>query len=99
MRIERLQTNHITDPLGFDLGDSPTFTWTVTDAVGHYPKRATLTVTTPDGTIETDVDNYGSLCTHVAMDLKPRTRYSWHVSAEDDTGDSATSEEAFFETG
>ena len=85
MRIERMQTNHITNPLGFDLGDSPTFSWTVTDACGIRPVRTTLTVTTPDWTIEKDVDEHESLATQISMNLKPRTRYSWHVSIEDDT--------------
>ena len=38
MQITRMQVNHITNPLGFDLGERPTFTWVVDGARGRGPR-------------------------------------------------------------
>lgn len=34
MNISRMQVTHINNPLGFDLGERPTFSWVVEGAAG-----------------------------------------------------------------
>lgn len=101
MNISHLQVNHITNPLGFDLGD-PTFTWVVEDAVGTHATGARIVVAC-DGTSVADTGwaDLSPIATQVA-DLKealaPRTRYEWTVSVRTDAGEEATSDPAWFET-
>ena len=44
MRIARMQVNHIDNPLGFDLGERPTFSWVVEDAVGTRAEASRVVV-------------------------------------------------------
>ena len=101
MRISRLQVNHITNPLGFDLGN-PTFTWVVEDAKGTRATEARIVVTHDGATVaDTGWADLSPIATQVeglAEALTPRTRYEWSVSVRTDAGEQATSETAWFET-
>ncbi len=97
MRISRLQVNHITNPLGFDLGN-PTFTWVVEDAKGTRATEARIVVTHDGATVaDTGWADLSPIATQVeglAEALTPRTRYEWSVSVRTDAGEQATSETA-----
>ena len=45
MRIARMHVNHISNPLGFDLGERPTFSWVVEDATGKKAEASRVVVT------------------------------------------------------
>ena len=44
MRIARLQVNHVTNPLGFYLGERPTFSWVVEEAKGTCAEASRVVV-------------------------------------------------------
>lgn len=45
MNITRMQVNHITNPLGFDLGGRPTFSWVVDGSAGRRAEASRVVVT------------------------------------------------------
>ncbi len=99
MNITRLQVNHLTNPLGFDLGEAPTFTWVVQDAVGKAAE-ASRVVVTRDGMVVADTgwaDLDAKACA-ISVPLEPCCRYEWRVSVRTDADEEATSEPAWFET-
>ncbi len=100
MKIERLRTNHMTNPLGYALGN-PTFTWEVTEATGTTAIASRIVVTCAGETVaDTGWRDLDSACAHVdGLSLEPRTRYEWTVSVRGDGGDQAASETSWFETG
>ena len=100
MIITNLAVNHIANPLGYDLGAKPTFSWIVEESAGTIA-TASRVVVTCDGNVVTDTgwaDLDAKACA-LSLDLMPRTRYSWTVSVRTDAGEEATSESAWFETG
>lgn len=103
MKIERMKTNRIVNPLGFDL-KTPTVSWTVTDTAAKHQVWARVEVAA-DADFETVLWDTGesktlsSLGVPVDMALQPRTRYFWRVTVAGENGEQATSGAAWFETG
>lgn len=102
MKIQRMKTNRIVNPLGFDLG-TPTVSWTVTDtgAKKQVWARVEVSDSADFATLLYDTGECrtaSSLGVPVEMELKPRTRYFWRVTVMGDNGETATSEAAWFET-
>ena len=99
MRIVRMQVNHITNPLGFDLGERPTFSWAVEDATGKRAE-ASRVVMTRGGEVVADTGWADLDAKACALDVPvaPRTRYEWTVSVRSDAGEEATSDAVWFES-
>ena len=99
MNIVRPQVNHITNPLGFDLGAAPTFTWAVEGAKGTRAEASRVVVTCGgEVVVDTGWADLDAKACALDMPLSPRTRYEWTVSVRSDAGEEATSEPAWFET-
>ena len=99
MRITRLQVNHITNPLGFDLGKRPTFSWVVEDAKGTCATASRVMVTCADEVVvDTGWAALDAKACALDIPLAPRTRYGWKVSVRTDAGEEAESDAAWFET-
>lgn len=100
MKVTRCQVNHITNPLGFDLGERPTFSWAVEDAAGTHAVSSRVEVSCAGKVVaDTGWADLDAKACAVDVPLAPRTRYSWTVSVRTDAGEEATSEAAWFETG
>lgn len=101
MRVTRMQVNHITNPLGFDLGE-PTFTWVVEDAAGTRAEALRIVVGAKGETVAdtgwAELDSKAAQVAGLADKLVPRTRYEWTVSVRTDTGEETTSDPSWFET-
>ncbi len=101
MKIVRLKTNRITNPLGFELG-SPRLSWVVEDTESKHQKLAKVEIAL-DEAFENIIFESGeredidSLGFEPKLELQPRTRYFWRVSVLGDAGDSASAS-AWFET-
>ena len=103
MKIQRMKTNRIVNPLGFDL-KTPHVSWTVTDTEakkaalgarggfqnGGFCRRYLL--------IPARAKTASSLGVPVEIALEPRTRYFWRVTVMGDNGELVTSDTAWFET-
>ncbi len=99
MNITRMQVNHITNPLGFDLGEHPTFSWVVEDAAGTQAEASRVVVTCGEETVaDTGWAHLDAQACALEVPLAPRTRYEWTVSVRTDTGEEGTSDPAWFET-
>ena len=99
MNITRMQVNHITNPLGFDLGKRPTFSWVVDEATGTQAETSRVVVTCGDATVvDTGWADLDAKACALDVPVAPRTRYEWTVSVRTDAGEEATSEPAWFET-
>ena len=97
MRIINCKVNHLSNPLGYDLG-KPVFSWTA-EASGKRAVSSRLIVAKAGQTIlDTGWTELDSLCTRPDIRLSPRTRYTWRVSVRTDAGEQAISEENWFET-
>lgn len=102
MKIERLKTNHVTNPMGFVM-EKPTFSWTVTESTGKHQASAQIRVS-KDAAMEQIVHDSGrqedisSLAYLCDMQLQPCTRYFWNVEVWADNGDHGVSDTAWFET-
>lgn len=102
MRIVRLRTNNIDNPLGFELGKIR-LSWIAEDTKSKAQASAQVQISLDqafeniiyDSEKREDID---SLCFIPDTRLEPRTRYYWRVTVWGDSGDVATSESAFFET-
>lgn len=101
MRITNLRVNHIQDPIGFDLGRTPTFSWLVEGSRGTRAAASRIEVTCGGRTVaDTGWAKLPSVAARVeGLALVPRTRYGWRVSVRTDAGEETTSEPAWFETG
>ncbi|MBE6936326.1 MAG: alfa-L-rhamnosidase RamA [Ruminococcaceae bacterium] len=103
MRIEKLKTNHVTNPLGFAM-DAPVFSYVVAESTGKRQQAARIRVAR-DAAMQDLVYDSGlredisSLAFRPELTLLPRTRYYWEVEAVADDGDRGVSEPAWFETG
>ncbi|MGN0779600.1 MAG: family 78 glycoside hydrolase catalytic domain [Aristaeellaceae bacterium] len=114
MKITRLQTNHLTCPLGFDLTRAR-LSWTVEDARGSFAAQVRiqmasapeetalltdtgLMATTHDPDTGCVLDGPDNLGWPLPMELAPRTRYYWRVWVQDDAGDAAWSDWTWLET-
>jgi len=103
MKIVKLRTNHINNPLGFEL-DEARFSWVTEDTISKFQVAAQIQVALDENfekiIYKTDKrEDINSLSFSPNLELKPRTRYFWMVSVWGDAGDKATSEIAWFETG
>ncbi len=103
MKIIRMKTNRIVNPLGFDL-KTPSVSWTVTETAAKKQVSARVEVSKrPDFSepvFDTGVSKtLSSLGVKLEFPLEPRTRYFWRVSVTNELGETAVSEPAWFETG
>jgi alpha-L-rhamnosidase len=102
MKITRLKTNRITNPLGFSLG-RPRISYVVTDTDAKKQLAARVEVAL-DESFETIVFDSGKredvdpLAFELPIEPQPRTRYYWRVEAWADNGEHVLSETAWFET-
>jgi len=105
MKISRLKTNRITNPLGFQLG-KPRLSWVTEtggpDAAKRQDAAQVQVAAGPDfdsilfdSGRQADID---SLAYPLDLALEPATRYYWRVKVWGDTGAAAQSELAWFET-
>lgn len=104
MQITSLKTNHLVNPLGFELG-VPQFSWKVTGTAAKKQISARLWVATDPKFTDIIFDtqervDLNSLAVFLPADvrLSPRTRYYWKVWVRGDNGAEAVSEAAWFET-
>ncbi|MBR5009368.1 MAG: alpha-L-rhamnosidase N-terminal domain-containing protein, partial [Clostridia bacterium] len=99
MRITNCKVNHLTDPMGYDLG-KPVFSWNVCESKGRRPISSCLKILQSANTeFDSGWAELDNLCTRPDIQLSPRTRYTWSVSVKTDAGEEADSGEYFFETG
>lgn len=104
MKIVKLRTNQITNPLGFEL-DRVSLSWitetTESSSIVQTEARVEIALDASfdelifDSGKQTEID---SLAFTPEIELKPRTRYFWRVTVWGDAGDQVTSEVAWFET-
>lgn len=101
LKIVNTNVNHIKNPLGFHM-DSITFQWEVVESRGTRPVSNRLLISTRPEMTEPVYDSgealLDSIGTVVDAAWEPSTRYYWTVSVTDDTGESAVSDAAWFET-
>ncbi|NSW53244.1 MAG: family 78 glycoside hydrolase catalytic domain [Anaerolineae bacterium] len=102
MKIVKLKTNHIENPLGFTLG-RPRVSWAVEETKAIRQVAAQVRVAADDAfqTILFDSGkdaNANSLAFELPLELEACTRYYWQVTVWGDNGETATSEIAWFET-
>ena len=99
MRIVNCKVNHLTNPVGYDLGE-PVFSWIIEEAEGRKAAVSRLVIRRGSDIVgDTDWTELNPLSSRVMVSLCPRTRYTWTVSVRTDAGDEGTSEENWFETG
>ena len=99
MKIYGMKANHLTDPVGFSL--SPLRLSYKVKGRGKRQSSARIRIyqdekTVYDSGVRSDIN---SLCFVPDLSLAPRTRYEWDVQIENDSGETACSSRAFFETG
>ncbi|MGI6201641.1 MAG: family 78 glycoside hydrolase catalytic domain [Christensenellales bacterium] len=102
MKIERLKTNHLQNPLGYQM-EAAYVSWVVTQSTGARPAWARVEVSTDErfAKLVYDSGQSGQLDakgTALPIALQPRTRYHWRVTVCADDGDRASAT-AWFETG
>lgn len=101
MRIRKLRTNHIENPLGYIL-DTISLSWIVDEAKGKKSVGARVEVST-EQSFEEKVydsgirDDINPLDFQLPLSIKEGIRYFWRVQVWDDRGDTAVSKTAFFE--
>ncbi|MDD7646587.1 MAG: hypothetical protein PUJ35_05005, partial [Ruminococcus bromii] len=83
MKIQRMKTNRIVNPLGFDL-KTPTVSWIVTDTEAKKQVWARVEVSDSADFAQILFDTgecrtASSLGVPVELALSPRTRYFWRV--------------------
>lgn len=103
MKITNCQTNHMTNPLGYQLGE-PVFSYQVSESQGKKQKQARIRVALDEDMVNLVHDsgwstNISSLAYACSLTLKARTRYYWQVSVQSDAQEEATSDINWFETG
>jgi alpha-L-rhamnosidase len=101
MKIINLKTNHITNPLGFDLG-KPSFSFITCETTATEQVAAQIQVALDEEFSEIIFDSgkseeIDSLAFELPIELNVRTRYYWRVTVWADNGEVATSEAAWFE--
>lgn len=102
MRIGCLRTNHITNPVGYQM-KKVSFSWIVTEAEGNHVLKSRVKVAL-DEEMEELVHDSGeqkdisSLNYTPDFELQMEKRYYWQVEVWDDAGDYGISEKAYFET-
>ena len=102
MRITRLRTNHLINPLGFQM-DQAILSYVVEGSKGKRQEAAQVTVAKDpdfanilyDSGPEASIDG---ICFPLPLSLQACTRYFWKVKVRSDAGEEAESETAWFET-
>lgn len=102
MRIVNLKTNHMNNPLGFELG-TVRLSWQVAESVGKQQKSAQIQVSADaafrellfDSGVSAELKSEG---TDINIELRPYTRYYWKVTVWSDADECVVSETAWFET-
>ncbi|HHX61643.1 MAG TPA: family 78 glycoside hydrolase catalytic domain, partial [Epulopiscium sp.] len=105
MKITSLKTNHIKNPIGYQL-DTIYLSWIVKNAGGKFCKELRIVVSDNLKFEEKHIVydsgklyNFKYNGLEVSFSLKPRTRYYWKVYMLADNGGKAVSDIAYFETG
>lgn len=102
MKISRLKTNRISNPMGYDLG-IPHLSYVAWDAEGRRQEKAQIVVALDEAFTEVVhdsgiTDEINSLEYRLPIPLLPSTRYYWKVRVWSDAGEEAESGTAWFET-
>ena len=102
MIIEKLRTNHLTNPLGYGI-DRPVFSWVVSESTGARQRSARIRVAADADMTRLlydsgDREDLSSLAAPTELVLEPRMRYYWQVTVTADDGDRGVSDVAWFET-
>lgn len=103
MKIVNLKTNHISNPLGFNLNKVVlSYIVTETNSTKQLLARIEVALDKQFEEIIYDTqksDSIDSLGYELNIDIKPCTRYYWRVSVWGNNGDFSTSDIAWFESG
>ncbi|MDD3334290.1 MAG: family 78 glycoside hydrolase catalytic domain [Eubacteriales bacterium] len=100
MEIRRMQTNHLTNPMGYSM-EHPSLSWITEGKSCQKAARIQVSLQSDfsamvyDSGARADLSSLG-FCLPLA--LRPRTRYFWRVEVESIDGERALSEAAWFET-
>ena len=101
MKIIRMKTNHLTNPLGYWM-EKPTFSWVAeSDGISQNWARVEIAADPDFGEILYDSGEDASISGNAfTPDFTPvpATRYFWRVTVMADNGDTAVSAPAWFET-
>lgn len=102
MKITGMQTNHLTNPLGYEI-QTPRVSFQVTDTEAKKADGIRIQVALDADFEEIIYDTQNSsdlsmIGTDLDLELKPRTRYYWKAEVWGDNGDYACSDTAWFET-
>ncbi len=102
MKIRKLRTNHIKNPVGFAM-EKQVFSYVVEEATGAFQKAARIRVALDEKMTDVVYDSgwdeaIDSIAWQLPISTAAATRYYWTVEAEADNGEVAESEVAYFET-
>ncbi|WP_017470398.1 alpha-L-rhamnosidase [Amphibacillus jilinensis] len=105
MKITKLRTNHLENPLGFQL-ETVRLSWVIDRDRADYARKQEsaqieIAVDTTFQSIVYDSgrdQNISSVGHQVNLELEPRTRYYWRVHVWTDTNEYLMSDTAWFET-
>lgn len=102
MRITGLKTNHLTNPLGYEIR-KPRVSFQVTDTEAKKPEAIRIVAALDEDFEEIVYDSGRSariqmIGTNLQIAPKPRTRYYWKAEVWGDNGEYAVSDAAWFET-
>ncbi len=102
MRIQHLQTNHMTNPMGYVLNGLH-FSWTVEDTEGTTDQYTRIVIAKDEQFDNVLFDtgklpNLGHPYFEPEYNLKPDRRYYWRVTIRTDINEECTSDTAWFET-
>ncbi|MDE6202112.1 MAG: family 78 glycoside hydrolase catalytic domain, partial [Lachnospiraceae bacterium] len=102
MKITGLQTNHLTNPLGYDIR-TPRVSFQVTDTEAKKAEAVRILAALDEDFEEIVYDSGKSsgiqtIGTDLNIQLRPRTRYYWKAEVWGDNGEHAISDTAWFET-
>lgn len=102
MKITRLKTNRMTNPLGFEF-QSLSVSWVTEETAAQKQKWARVEVAA-DPEFQTvlwdsgEQESLSSVDCPLPIETAPRTRYWWRVTVCADNGETAISEPSWFET-
>ena len=101
MKIIRMKTNHLTNPLGYWM-EKPTFSWVAeSDGISQNWARVEIAADPDFSEILYDSGEDASISGNAFtpdFTPAPATRYFWRVTVMADNGDTAVSAPAWFET-
>ncbi|MCM3790276.1 glycoside hydrolase family 78 protein [Domibacillus indicus] len=102
MKISKLRTNHVENPLGFEF-NNVRLSWITESSSDQYQTAAQVEIAEDELFQEIVFDSgkreaIDSLSFMPNIELAPRTRYFWRVTVWGNAGGQATSDPVFFET-